>query len=619
MTSQFPYLHLVPKGFEENLLWRRQLLEQAELRPEIIPAIKHACRVDPLFYINSFVWTFDPRDEDHSKLPFITYKYQDEGYAEIFKALGSYDMLAEKSRDMGASWMFITAIEHEWHFKSWKSYLLVSRTANYVDQSGNPKSLFWKIDFVLKNLPLWLLPEKFDWGKHRRMMHLDNPETGSVIDGESTTGHVAQGDRRTAIVLDEFALVEEGYSVLSATRDVTKSRLFNSTPNGAGGAYHEVVKKENIKKLRMHWSKHPVKAAGLYTKHQTGFEIIDKVFWAKVEDPQREMERYDLIIAKARVPIPFGKLRSPWYADECSRALHQTEIAQELDIDYGGTDYQFFSPDKIETHVTKHAYPAHLVGELDYDLETIEPLQFEKRAKGRFQLWLYLDAVGEPPRDRLYTVGADVAAGTGASNSCLSIYDCKTGEKVGEYANPSIRPEEFARVSVAICRWLGRTCLIWEDAGPGQQFGAAVLDTGFRDVFLRRVEKKLSKRRTQTPGYPASKPAKKSALSAYRMALEAEQFINHSEPALMECLQFIHLPNGSVEHSGSLRTIDPTGVGHNHGDRTIADSLAWVAFTDRSLVKIAKAKRGELRPGKTDPRSFAGRRKLFEDSIPEKW
>ena len=49
-----------------------------------------------------------------------------------------------------------------------------------------------------------------------------------------------------------------------------------------------------------------------------------------------------------------GKVRSPWYDAECKRCAHPQEVAQEHDIDFSGSDYQFFDTkmlDEIEREV----------------------------------------------------------------------------------------------------------------------------------------------------------------------------------------------------------------------------------------------------------------------------
>jgi hypothetical protein len=48
-----------------------------------------------------------------------------------------------------------------------------------------------------------------------------------------------------------------------------------------------------------------------------------------------------------------------------------------------------------------------------------------------------------------------------------------------------------------------------------------------------------------------------------------------------ECTQYVHLPSGIVEHSRAKNTPDPTVAGENHGDRVIADALAWAGMADQ--------------------------------------
>jgi hypothetical protein len=266
-------------------------------------SLRKMCSEDLLFYINAFCWTYDPRLEN-PMVPFLTYEFQDETLLDLNDAVGKRDICIKKSRDMGASWMLCALFEWRWHFKHGQSFLLVSRNEDYVDKPGNSKSLFWKIDYLIRNQPGWLLPRYT-----RTALRLTNEENGSAIDGESTTGDVARGDRRTAIGMDEFAAfdVDAGYKALASTRDATKSRIFNSTPDGVGNAFYDVAHSDAVKQVVLHWTKHPVKAQGLYIGGD-------------------------------------GKPKSPWYDAECKRCIHPQEIAQELDIDFQGSDFQFFDP-----------------------------------------------------------------------------------------------------------------------------------------------------------------------------------------------------------------------------------------------------------------------------------
>jgi hypothetical protein len=517
-------------------------MRAGDANPDYRATLRRMCREDPLFYINTFVWTYDPR-KTPARIPFITYPYQDDAIVGVLEAIGSHDLIIEKSRDMGASWMILTCFEYCWHFMDQCSFLMVSRNEDYVDKPGNPKSLFWKVDFIHRHLPEWMLPDM-----KRTKLRLTNEQTGSSIDGESTTGDVARGDRRTAILLDEFAAfnIDDSYRAASATRDATNSRLFNSTPQGSSGAFFDLVKNTEIKKLRLHWTLHPEKAEGLYYDDRTGMR----------------------------------RPRSPWYDNECKRVAHPVEIAQELDIDYAGSDYQFFDQMMLRQYVADHCRPWVLRGDIDYDPISGMPRGFQKRRGGPLKLWREPDAKGLFPTDRNYLIGVDVATGTGATNTCFSVVDTKACEKIAEWSNSRMRPDECATVAVALARWFKGmhsegAYLIWEANGPGANFGDAIIKLGFTHVYFRKSTTKLAPNPTDMPGWYSSADSKLKLLSDYRQALSTGEFINRSRHSVEDCAQWIYTDNGRIAHSQSQRTIDPTAAKSNHADMPTADALAW--------------------------------------------
>jgi hypothetical protein len=557
--------------------------------------LRDACAQDPIFFMNAFGWTYDPRGttpdgkRPFPKLPFILYDFQEEALLELIDHINKRDILIEKSRDMGASWLCITAVTWCWLFRPLQSFLLVSRVEEYVDKPGNPKAMFWKFDFLIDNLPKWIKPLGYNINDHRRSMHAENPENGSVIDGESTNKRVARGDRRTAIVLDEFAAVEQGDSVLSATRDATRCRIFNSTPEGTSNAFYK-MKTTNIDKLRMHWTAHPLKAAGLYTREDGVYKIIDKEYWADVDDPETWMMKYDKMITDREVPLPDGKLRSPWYAEECDRAGSAREIASQLDIDYEGSGHQFFSSDKVQDAILTNSRPPFVVGDLEYDEMTSEPIRFREDPEGHLKLWCMVSRDGKPMVSNKLSIGADISAGTGASNSCLCGIDMTLFEKVFELATPFVRPEQFAKLTVALCRWFKDSdsqkspFLIWESNGPGRQFGSRVVETGYRNIYYRRNDASIRKKVSDIPGWVATAETKATLLGNYRSAVEGGKYINRSRAALEETLEYVFGPTGAVMHARSANKEDPSGAKSNHGDRVTADALAWKGVHELSAA-----------------------------------
>lgn len=562
-----PFNHNVPKGIISNLKWRRNVIQLASEDREFADTMKEACNIDPLFFFNGFVWTYDPRCTvvNSSNVPFILYPFQEDAIVKILNAIGEHDILIEKSRDMGASWMCVGAITWCYLFDKRLSFLFGSRVEDYVDLPGNPKALMTKMDYILDNLPIWLRPEGYSDKEHRKFLHIENPENGSVIDGESTTEDFARGDRRTAILLDEFAAVKNGKSVAAATRDATKCRIFNSTPDGTANEFYN-IRQTDIVKIRLHWSEHPIKSAGLYTTDERGF--------LKVLDKEGYPEDYQ--------PILDGKLRSPWYDNECKRASSMREIASEIDIDYQGSGGQYFNPNKIQAAITKFSCSPLFIGNLDYDALTGEFTEFREDSNGKLKLWCKIGANGKPlinPEHQL-VCGNDISAGTGASNSVCVIGNKVTGEKFAEYVNPYLRPEQFATQVYAILKWFGNPKAIWESGGPGRQFGDKLIELGCSHYYLRTREESLSKKVTDIPGVAQNDGIKTQIMSSYRNAIEEFRYINTSKEALEDTLDYIYGPNGCPVHAKAQSKDDPSGAKSNHGDRAMADALMWKLMSE---------------------------------------
>ncbi|QDP47824.1 MAG: putative terminase large subunit [Prokaryotic dsDNA virus sp.] len=547
------YYDLVPKDYDKNLAYRSELLDEAIENPSVREELWIACSRDLLFYINMFGWTYDPR-KANGVLPFITYKFQDESMRQIRDCiLDGRDLVIKKSRDMGASWMLLTVFEWFWHFKDGQSFLLVSRNEDYVDKTGNPKALFWKIDFIHKHLPNWLIPNIT-----RTKLRLTNEDNGSSIDGESTTGDVARGDRRTAIGLDEFAAfeVDSSYRALASTRDATRCRIFNSTPAGSSNAFYDIAHSDGFEQLGLHWSLHPEKAEGLYEQG--------------------------------------GKIRSPWYDAECKRCAHSQEIAQELDIDFAGSDYQFFDSKMLTRQIAEFAKPPMKVGDVQIHQESCTVMAFHSAPKGRLRLWFDPGAASRVPTDGPFALGVDIATGTGSSNSVISIGNCKTGEKVAEFVDSRTRPEELGRIAVALARWFSDAngkgaYIVWEAPGPGRNFGDTVIESGYRNFYFKEDDAKLRKGSgSRIPGWWPTKDNKRALYAEYRDALANGRFLNRSKDALSECREIVYTAHGWIQHSKTNSSMDPSGARENHGDRPTADALLNLGMKSKVVKQGGK-------------------------------
>jgi hypothetical protein len=573
-----------PKDTRANLHLRQELLSRASRDQQLRRELWIRCSRDILFYANAMCWTYNPKSYPDSPIrPFILWPYQEEALLTICEAIGKHDVPVKKSRDAGASWLCLLAFEWRWHFRKGQSFLLVSRVEDLVDKKNEPDSLFWKIDFLHEHQPKWLLPQR-----DRQSKSLYNLDNGSSITGSSTTGEAGRGGRKVAILLDEFAAVPDGYAMLSATRDATNTRLMNSTPKGSSGAYADQLTK--IEKtnpeyvVTMHWSQHPLKQAGLYRVTKGVIELLDKDYFGTHPG-------YPFVTSG-----PFfwdGELRSVWYDEQCNRAASPQEIAQELDMKMAESAYQYFDSSVLVKLRDKYAQQPYRRGEIVWDGDDWKTGRWDETETGRLLLWCHPDAAGKIPWNDI-TIGCDVATGKGgdmSSNSVASIVRGSTGEKIGEFAVNTQTAFEFCEYVLAMCTWCNNAFLIYEDIGPGGEFTRRLRGgTVYSNVYRRDAdEKTISRNKTKKLGFAPSLGSKRALLADYRNALMTGKFINHSDEALAECGHYEVRPDDNIQHSKALASIDPNARGKNHGDRVIADALAWRGIQDLGRTFASQA------------------------------
>lgn len=523
------------------------------------------CSRDLLFFVNTFVFTYDPRliPQKIPEIPFISYEFQDVAFDRILEAIiNKYDQLTEKSRAMGATWMYLVVFAWMFLFCDYAAFRLLSRNEDLVDKDEDPDCLFWKIEFALEHLPKFLQPEYND--VHLHLKNLDNQAT---IDGCTTTSDAARGGRCTAMFPDEFAAVPDGAGMLASTRDVTPCRLFNSTHHGAGTAFYR-LSQGSISKLTIHWTLHPTNRLGLYySKNKRLIRLDDFKGEVWIQDRTYNFpDDYPFILD--------GKLRSPWYDNECARADHPMEIAQELDIDPFAADFQYFDGPMIQEIETEDVRPPYHEGMLEFDEDSLDALEFVEGKNGPLKLWIHPDMYGRFPVDLQVGVGVDISAGTGASNSARTYVNLRTGEKIAEYADPWIKPEAFAAVGIALNRWFNDAFEVPDGAGPGRTYCDELISLGYRNLYFRRDEVGLKKKVSDKPGVFLNPKEKRALFGKYRKSLKIKTFIQRSHEANQECLAYIFTTGNKIEHTTAVKSVDPSGAGDNHGDRCVADACA---------------------------------------------
>lgn len=251
-------------------------------------AEKARCAEDIIHWINTWVWTYDPRligardPETGARLsPYLRFKLwpkQVEAVHWIRERIERQEEGAwKKSRDAGASYLLMIVALHAWLFEPGFKATFGSRDADLVDTRDDPDSLFEKARIILRRLPEWMMPQGFSWRVHDNSNRIVNPENGGTITGEAGE-EMGRGGRSTMFVVDEAAKVKRAEGVEAALSGNTDCVIWVSSANGMGNLfYRKVMNLPAEQVFTLHYNDDPRKTPEWVAKKRGS---MDAVNWA---------------------------------------------------------------------------------------------------------------------------------------------------------------------------------------------------------------------------------------------------------------------------------------------------------------------------------------------------
>lgn len=546
-------------------------------------SILRMCSEDFVFWCDVFSWTYNGKDFPMSAVrPFILYDFQEGIAADGNEAIGAHDFLVPKGRQLGISWLFQNLQIWRWLFSPMQSFLNLTRDPEMVDKRGDPKSTFWRFDFILSYLPEWMRPpvrEKVE----RKERHLFNPLNKSVINGigPGDSEDLGRGDVRTAVWWDEMPHHKNADMAFNSAQHTTNSRIGWGSHNGEDTLFYRLIQKGAVRSREAWWHMHPGRKRGLYRTADDGrVDILDK----KYVFP----DGYEFVLDR--------RLRSPYFDWQEARADDRKLFYQEVAGEAVRKEQLFFDYELIRK-LRASCRPAYWRGEL-------ENRTFMKSVAGRLKLWMHEEDL-RSLHGRKFCVACDISYGAGATPSVASIADKATGRKVGEFVTDQSKPSEFAESVVELCHVFNHAYLAWESNGPGREFGERVIELGYKHIYWRRNEERVDAAPTTNPGFRMSRDSKKALMGRYQRCLATGEFVNPSDDALRQCLEYI-VVGDKVNHAGSMDKNKPLAYGSNHGDYVIADAMCCY------IVRGADARKEDKKKLDIHPTSLAARRRERE-------
>ena len=555
----------------ESVTRRRAVLActGAQDRSDLVAVFKS----DFTAWCNHCAWTYRVRTVDEfgnerpafvADVPFDLWECQVRASSEIISAIQSgEDVVVRKSRDMGASWLLSAIAVWGWMFHSWQS-LLVSRVEDLVDRSGDPDCLFWKIDYLLQTQPRWLLPcdhdELVKGGTLRQHLVVRNPVSSATITGQASTSHIGRGGRRTFVMFDEFASLDDAEESWRSSADCTSSRIAVSTPIGAGTAYERLV---------------------TLARSSTSPRIVELLY---TDHPEKSIGAETRVDADGLVTGVVGATYtwSPWLAQQLLRR-DRIDLAQNVFADSVQSGESFFSSAVIDRHVKQALTPVR--GEIVRG-------EFIESGSGRWRI--FVAPCREKRRD--YVLFADPAYGTGNANSAVCVMDAVNCEVVAEFCDPTIAPHNLSLEMMSAGRSLFRgesdrlPMCGWEVNGAGSAMHHDFEQGRYYSVYKQRQVGTSMESVTSRVGWTSTRRSKRTLLSDLARELSQGGVLVRSVEALEEMRRYVVMNDGAIE-AGTSRDLS-TGAREAHGDRVIALAGALMLCSEAPTSVLTKGDDG---------------------------
>lgn len=236
---------------------RLRLIDEIEGEGSAAGPLLELARRDVVAWANNFAMTYDPRRNQH--LPFVLWTRQAEYLRFLEDSVrGKTDLVCEKSRDVGVSYLNVLFAVHRWLFVPGFKSTFCANKFDQVDRRGDPDSIFEKIRIVVRGLPKWMLPKGFAFGRHDPEGRLINPTNRNIISGEGGD-NAGRGGRSSIYFIDEAAFVRDAQSINAATSANAECRAWCSSANGAGNFFAELAQSGKAPVFRFHWRDDPRK------------------------------------------------------------------------------------------------------------------------------------------------------------------------------------------------------------------------------------------------------------------------------------------------------------------------------------------------------------------------
>lgn len=553
-----PFYNLLPRDKVGLLQWRIYVLTRCLEDTEFRDDIRAMCEKDIAFFANTFVFLHETRDdaftESAGTFPLVLWCDQVDILSWLQQYGGTFDIVIEKTRGIGLSWLSIIYLYWKWlNYGSHLDFGILSKDDKSLDLHRRPATLMGKLDLLHESLPGWLQlgPDSNTILDRTVTKHkFINKKNNNAILGYTSGDDNLRSARVNLMVVDEAAFLPvDSQRWLASSQFVSSSRILISTHDGTATFFYRLTvdDKSRLVRISTWWQDNPARYAGCYVVKAGQVHFIDKEY---KHDPE-----YTFHLENP------GLERSPWVDSEFAKpGADPVKLLQEI---YGTAALdmkRLFQRDVMEIAERSCTPP-------NYHCRISNQGEFVEDLDGEWYFWRDIAL----PFDSSYYVGVDPSLGVaGRALTGIVVIDVKTGDTVVTAGLRDADAVASARAVDILCRKL---------CGP-RGFGHATVvpeSQGIGTSFLTQIKRlwPCIHQENKKDGIPNKDRGERILIEAGRAIRDGELIINDTR--IVDDLD--HFEYDSKE---DLVFTGDTG----HGDIGQAVALAWWAARNRRAAII---------------------------------
>jgi phage terminase large subunit len=291
--------------------WRVDKLAEIRKNPALVDMMRLHYRSNPVDLIEDWGVTYDPRNVAKglpTLMPLVLFPRQREFLHWCIERWKAQEFgLADKSRDVGFSWMLVSlacalSLTHDGF-----AFGFGSRKELLVDKAGDPDCLFYKVTMFLSHVPKEF---RAGWNPRdkncRTHMLITIPGTNATIRGEAGD-NIGRGGRTSIYGVDEAAFLERPHLIDAALSQNTTCRIDVSSVNGMDNPFAEKrFSWPSHRVFTFRWHDDPRKDQAWYEKQKSN---LNPLIVAQEIDLDYSASKSGVVIPSAWVQSAIGAAR----------------------------------------------------------------------------------------------------------------------------------------------------------------------------------------------------------------------------------------------------------------------------------------------------------------------